>query len=112
MGGVTAIIAVIALFAALGALWMVTEAVKKIDLRTRRVVEAQTKGLKSSFSELAHLFQKNNKTHGYLMNMNAPNSLMLPVPNETGKAGVSMAPPEEATISHQTVLYCHLLLTS
>ena len=68
MGGVTAIIAVIALFAALGALWMVTEAVKKIDLRTRRVVEAQTKGLKSSFSELAHLFQKNNKTQEALVN--------------------------------------------
>ncbi|MBL6931407.1 MAG: hypothetical protein ISR45_00565 [Rhodospirillales bacterium] len=62
MAGISAVIAVIALFAALGALWMVTEAVKKIDLRTRRVVESQTKGMKSSFSELAHLVQKNNKT--------------------------------------------------
>lgn len=68
MVGVTAIIAVIALFAALGALWMVTEAVKKIDLRTRRVVDNHMKGLKGSFSELAHLVQKNNKTQEALVN--------------------------------------------
>jgi hypothetical protein len=68
MGGITAIIAVIALFAALGALWMVTEAVKKIDIRTRRVVDAQTRGLKGSFSELAQLVQKNNKTQEAMIN--------------------------------------------
>ncbi len=67
MGGISAIIAVIALFAALGALWMVTEAVKKIDVRTRRVVDSQTKGLKNSFSELAHLVQKNSKTQEALV---------------------------------------------
>ncbi len=68
MGGVTAIIAIFALFAALGALWMVTEAVKKVDLRTRRIVDVQIKGLKGSFSELAHLVQKNNKTQEALVN--------------------------------------------
>ena len=68
MIGVVAIIAVIALLAALGALWMVTEAVKKIDNRTRRVVDAQLKGLKGSFSELAQLVQKNNKTQEALIN--------------------------------------------
>lgn len=68
MIGIVAIIAVIALLAALGALWMVTEAVKKIDNRTRRVVDSQMKGLKGSFSELAQLVQKNNKTQEALIN--------------------------------------------
>lgn len=68
MVGIVAIIAVIALMAGLGALWMVTEAVKKIDNRTRRVVETQLKGLKSSFSEMAQLIQKNNKTQEALIN--------------------------------------------
>jgi len=62
MLGVTAIIAVTALLAAIGALWMVTEAVKKIDNRTRRTVETHMKGLRDSFSELANQLQKSNKT--------------------------------------------------
>lgn len=68
MLGVTAIIAVLAFFAALGALWMVTEAVKKIDNRTRRVVDIQMKGIRGSFSELAEIVQKNSKTQEAMIN--------------------------------------------
>lgn len=68
MLGITAIVATIALLAALGALWMVTEAVKKIDGRTRRAVEIQMKGLRSTFAELANLVQKNTKTQEALVN--------------------------------------------
>jgi uncharacterized protein HemX len=67
MLGITAIVATIALLAALGALWMVTEAVKKIDGRTRRIVDIQMKGLKSSFSELAKLVQKNTRNQEALV---------------------------------------------
>ncbi len=68
MLGVTAIIAAIALLAALGALWMVTEAVKKIDNRTRRTIESQMKAMRGAFSDLSGLVQKNTKTQEALVN--------------------------------------------
>jgi|GEM_PF-3385035 len=68
MGGITTIIAAFALITALAALWMVTEAVKKIDNRTRRVVDSQLKGIKSSFGELAKQVQKSNKTQEAIIN--------------------------------------------
>jgi len=61
-------VAALALFAAIGALWMVTEAVKKIDNRTRRTIEAQMKGMRGAFSDLSTLVQKNNKTQEALIN--------------------------------------------
>ena len=53
MAGVTTIIAVVALFVGMISIWLVTEAVKKIEKRTQKLIEIHIKGLRQSVMELS-----------------------------------------------------------
>ncbi len=52
MAGVTAIIAVVALFIGLAAIWLVTDSIGKIEKRTRRMADTQIKALRQSIADL------------------------------------------------------------
>lgn len=51
MIGITAIIAVVALLVGLAALWMTTDAIKKVEARAQRLIDAHIKGIKQAVSE-------------------------------------------------------------
>ena len=52
MAGVTAIIAVVALCIGLTSVWLVTDAIKKIEKRSQKMVEVQIKGLRQLVADL------------------------------------------------------------
>ncbi len=51
MGGITAIISVVALLVGLASLWMATEAIKKVEGRTQRLIDVHIKGIKQTIAE-------------------------------------------------------------
>jgi len=53
MSGITTIIAVMAFFAAIAALWIATEAVKKIEIRVQNTIDSRLKMFRKSMVELA-----------------------------------------------------------
>lgn len=52
MSGITAIIAAIAFFAAVAALWISTEALKKIELRVQNTIDSRLKVFRKSMVEM------------------------------------------------------------
>ena len=52
MTGMTTIIAIIALFAGLVAIWLITETAKKIEIRTQKMIEIHIRGLRQSVVDL------------------------------------------------------------
>ena len=51
MGGITAIISVVALLVGLASLWMATEAIKKVESRAQRMIEVHIKAIKQTIAE-------------------------------------------------------------
>jgi len=58
MTGITAIIAVIALLVGLASIWLVTEAMKKTETRTQRLIDAHIKGLRQTVTEMTRAIKK------------------------------------------------------
>ena len=52
MAGITTIIAVVGLLTGIAAVWLVTEAIGKIEKRTQKMVEVQIRGLRQSVVDL------------------------------------------------------------
>lgn len=55
MAGVTTIIAVVALLVGLASVWLITETVKKMEIRTQKVIEIHLRGLRQSYTELSQV---------------------------------------------------------
>jgi len=55
MTAVTTIIAVVALLVGLASVWLITETVKKMEIRTQKVIDVHLRGLRQSVTELSQV---------------------------------------------------------
>ena len=68
MAGISTIIAAIALFAALAALWMATEALKKIEARVQKTIDSRLKVFRKSVVDMGEAIKALRKNQEAVIN--------------------------------------------